>query len=55
MKYKLLNGKVVSRFKDKSIKMIKNVIGKCGNYSVLPKIRQIILHWGYELADSDLL
>ena len=25
------------------------------NYSISPKIRQILLHWGYELVESDLL
>ena len=25
----------------------------CRNYSVSPKIRQILLHWGYELVESN--
>ena len=25
------------------------------DYSISPKIRQILLHWGYELTESDLL
>ena len=25
------------------------------DYSILPKIRHILLHWGYELTESDLL
>ena len=25
------------------------------DYSISPKIRQILLHWGYELAESNLL
>ena len=35
--------------------MIKGVDGKFDDYSVSPKIRQILLHWGYELGESDLL
>ena len=27
---------------------------KLDDYSILPKIRQMLLHWGYELVDSDL-
>ena len=25
----------------------------CRDYSVSPKIRQILLHWGYELVESN--
>ena len=25
------------------------------DYSISPKIRQILLHWGYQLTESDLL
>ena len=46
---------IVSRFKGKLIKMIKDVNDKFDDYSVSPKIRQILLHWGYELVESDLL
>ena len=28
---------------------------KFDNYSISPKIRKILLHWGYELVESDLL
>ena len=35
--------------------MIKDVNGKFEDYSISPKIRQILLHWGYELVESDLL
>ena len=45
---------IVSRFKGKLIKMIKNVNGRF-DYSISPKIRQILLHWGHELVESDLL
>ena len=29
--------------------MIKDAGSKSDDYSILPKIRQILLHWGYEL------
>ena len=35
--------------------MIKYVNGKFDDYSNSPKIRQILLHWGYELVENDLL
>ena len=31
--------------------MIRDVGSKYDDYSVSPKIRQILLHWGYELTD----
>ena len=47
--------RILSRFKGKLIKMIKVVNGRFDDYSASPKIRQILLHWGYELVESDLL
>ena len=35
--------------------MIKDVNGRFDGYLISPKIRQILLHWGYELVESDLL
>ena len=35
--------------------MIKDSGGKFDDYSVSPEIRQILLHWGYELKKEDLL
>ena len=34
--------------------MIKDVNGRFDDYSISRKIRQILLHWGYELVESDL-
>ena len=45
---KLIDGK-------KLVKMTKDAGSKCDNYSVSPKIRQILLHWGYELIKKDFL
>ena len=35
--------------------MINDLYGKFDDYSISPKIRQILLQWGYELTESDLL
>ena len=42
----------MSRFRCKLRKMIKDVGSKFNDYSVLPKITQILLHWGYELTED---
>ena len=46
---------IVSRFKGKLVKMIKDAASKFDDYSTSPKIRQILLHWGYELTEKDFL
>ena len=46
---------IVTRFKGKLVKMIKDANSKLDDYSISPKTRQILLHWGYELTESDLL
>ena len=38
----------MSRFRGKLVKMIKDVGSKYDDYSISPKIRQILLHSGYE-------
>ena len=45
--------KIVSRFRGKLVKMIKDAGSKFDDYSISPKIRQILLHWGYELTEKD--
>ena len=47
--------KIVSRFRGKLVKMIKNSSSKYDDYSIQPKIRQILLHWSYELTEKDFL
>ena len=42
--------KIVGRFRGKLVKMIRNAGSKFDDYSISPKIRQILLHWGYELT-----
>ena len=42
------------RFKSKLIKMIKDVNGRFDDGSISRKIREMLLHWGYELVESDL-
>ena len=46
---------LVSRFRGQLIKMIGGFNGRFDDFSISPKIRQILLHWGYELVESDLL
>ena len=45
--------KIVSRFRGKLLKVIRNAGSKYGYYSISPKIRQIVLLWGYELTEKD--
>ena len=35
--------------------MIKDANGRFNDYSISLKIRQTLLHWGYELVESDVL
>ena len=35
--------------------MIKKVNGRFDDYSISPKIRQILLHWGYELTKDAMI
>ena len=45
---------IINRFKSILVKMIKDKGAKFDNYSISPKIRQILLHWGYELVENVL-
>ena len=45
--------KIVSRFRRKLVKMIKDADSKFDDYSDSCKIRQILLSWGYELTEKD--
>ena len=56
IKNKLTDGKkVVSSFRGKLVKVIKDAGSKFDDYSILLKIRQILLHWGYELTEKIFL
>ena len=46
--------KIVSRFRGKLVTMIRDAGGKLDDYSISPKIRQILLHWGSELTEKDI-
>ena len=46
---------VVKRFKGILAKMINNRDAKFDDISISPKIRQILLHGGYELVDDDIV
>ena len=45
--------RILSRFGGKLVKMIRDADSKFDDYSISPKIRQILLHWGYELTEKD--
>ena len=45
----------INRWKKLLVKMIKDTVSKYDDYSISPKIRQILLHWGYELTEKDFL
>ena len=45
--------KIVSRFSGKLVKMIRDADSKFDDYSISPKIRQILLHWCYELTEKE--
>ena len=47
--------KIVIRFRGKLAKMIRNAGSKYDDYSISPKIRQVLLHWGYELKENDFV
>ena len=36
------------------MKIIRNAGSKYDDYSISPKTRQILLHWGYELTEKDI-
>ena len=47
--------KIVNRFRGKLVKMIRDASSKFDDYSISTKIRQILLHWGYELIEDNLV
>ena len=46
---------IAARLKGKLVKRIKDANSRFDDYSISPKIRHILLHWGYELVESNLL
>ena len=45
--------KIVGRFRDKLLKMIKDTGSEFDGYSISPKVGQILINWGYELIEKD--
>ena len=45
---------IVNRFKGKLVKTIKDAGSEFDDRSISPKIRQILLHWGYELREKKI-
>ena len=43
----------MSRFRGKLVKMIRDADSKFDDYSISLKIRQILVHWVYELTEKD--
>ena len=40
-------------FRGRLVKAIKDAGSKFDDYSISPKFRQILLHWGYGLTEKD--
>ena len=55
MKDKLIDGEKLSRFRGKLVKMIRDAGSEFDDYSISPKIRKILWHWGYELTEKDFM
>ena len=47
--------RIVSRFRSKLVKMIKDGGTKFDDYSISPKIKKILLDWDYQLTEKDFL
>ena len=47
--------KIISRFRGILAKVIKDAGSKFDDYSTSSKIRQMLLHWVYELTEKDFL
>ena len=45
---------VMSRFKKRLINMLNKKNKKYNDFTVSPKIRQLLLHWGYEIIKKDM-
>ena len=46
--------KGASSSRGKLVKLIKDAGSKFDDYSLSPKIRKMLLHWGYELIEEDM-
>ena len=53
IKNNLIDEKNCEQVRVKLLKMIRDAGGKFDDYWILAKIRQILLHWGYELTEKD--
>ena len=45
----------MGRFKGKLVKIIKEAGSKFDDYSISPKIGQILLYWGYEFTEKSFV
>ena len=53
IKDNIIDEKNCEHVRVKLLKMIRDAGGKFDDYWILAKIRQILLHWGYELTEKD--
>ena len=53
IKDNIIDEKNCEQVRVKLLKMIRDAGGKFDDYWILAKIRQILLHWGYELTEKD--
>ena len=42
----------MSKFRGKLVKMNRDAGSKFDDYSISPKIRRVLLQWGYELTEK---
>ena len=45
--------RIISRFRGKLVSMIKDAGSQFDDYLISPKIRLLLLHWGFELTEKD--
>ena len=45
--------RIISRFRGKLVSMIKDAGSQFDDYVISPKIRLLLLHWGFELTENN--
>ena len=45
--------RIISRFRGKLVSMIKDAGSQFDDYLISPKIKLLLLHWGFELTEKD--
>ena len=52
---KMIKDRLIDGKNCEQVQGLKDAGSKFDDYSSLPKIRQILLYWGYELTEKDFL